>query len=224
MKSSSSSRHKRTLRARAATVDREYDDYGAEPNMKLSHAFMVVLALHIIAVGGLFAFNKAKANHSKMASSKLSEETVGSQTVPSQSVVAPLASSTTKEAATLEAKAAAFAKKTLGASTKLVASHQTAAPVSAPGTTVPTTAPATTGGQLPPSSSPAAPVATTKSEAKPDETASLKEYTIVKGDSPYKIAKRFHVSYDELMKINHITDARKIQIGQKLKIPAKKNK
>ena len=43
---------------------------------------------------------------------------------------------------------------------------------------------------------------------------------MVKGDSPYKIAKKFKVTPDELMKVNNITDPKKIQIGQKLKIPA----
>ena len=46
------------------------------------------------------------------------------------------------------------------------------------------------------------------------------EYTIQKGDSPYKIAKKFKITPDQLMKANGITDPKKIQIGQKLKIPA----
>jgi LysM repeat protein len=50
--------------------------------------------------------------------------------------------------------------------------------------------------------------------------APLAEYIVVKGDNPYKIAKRFKVSFEELMKVNGITDAKKIQIGQKLRIPA----
>ena len=39
------------------------EDYDAaeEPNMKFSHALIVVLALHVIAVGGVFAFNSIKA-------------------------------------------------------------------------------------------------------------------------------------------------------------------
>ena len=49
--------------------------------------------------------------------------------------------------------------------------------------------------------------------------SNLAEYTVVKGDSPYKIAKKFKVTPEELMKINGITDPKKIQIGQKLKIP-----
>jgi len=52
------------------------------------------------------------------------------------------------------------------------------------------------------------------------DTKSLeKEYTVVKGDSPYKIAKKFRITPDELMKANGISDPKKIQIGQKLKIP-----
>jgi LysM repeat protein len=46
------------------------DDYydGPEPNMKLSHAFVVVLVLHVIAVAGVFAFNTIKARQSAGAS------------------------------------------------------------------------------------------------------------------------------------------------------------
>ena len=65
-----------SLRARAATVDEAYDDeedYGGEeePNMKLSHAFMVVLILHVIAVIGVFAFNSIKAGQSAAAKSTI---------------------------------------------------------------------------------------------------------------------------------------------------------
>ncbi len=35
--------------------------------MKFSHALMVVLALHVIAVGGVFAFNSIKAGQSSSA-------------------------------------------------------------------------------------------------------------------------------------------------------------
>ena len=58
----------------------------------------------------------------------------------------------------------------------------------------------------------------------PVSTADLAEYTVVKGDNPYKIAKKFKVTPDELMKVNGITDPKKIQIGQKLKIPASQKK
>jgi len=51
------------------------------------------------------------------------------------------------------------------------------------------------------------------------ESAQL--YTVVKGDRLVTIAKKLHVGYDELLKINKIEDPKKLQIGQKLRIPAK---
>jgi|SRR6266480_1778966 len=55
-------------------------------------------------------------------------------------------------------------------------------------------------------------------------TASLdsgKVYVVAKGDNPVTIAKKFKVSYDELLALNHIDDPRKLKIGQKLLIPNK---
>jgi len=53
---------RKTLHARAAVSDEEFDDMDSEsePNMKLSHAFIIVLLLHVLAVGGLFFFNYLK--------------------------------------------------------------------------------------------------------------------------------------------------------------------
>lgn len=48
-----------------------------------------------------------------------------------------------------------------------------------------------------------------------------KTYVVTKGDNPVSIAKKFKVSYDELLALNHIDDPRKLKIGQKLLIPAK---
>jgi LysM repeat protein len=47
-------------------------------------------------------------------------------------------------------------------------------------------------------------------------------YTVAKGDNPYSIAKKLHVSYNELIAINDIKDPTRVQIGQKLKIPPQK--
>lgn len=66
-----------------------------------------------------------------------------------------------------------------------------------------------------------------KREQKPDHaksaerapTDSGKVYLVVKGDNPVTIAKKLKVSYDELLELNHISDPRKLQIGQKLLIP-----
>jgi LysM repeat protein len=46
-------------------------------------------------------------------------------------------------------------------------------------------------------------------------------YVVAKGDNPVKIAKKLKVSESELLAVNHIDDPRKLQIGQKLIVPAK---
>ena len=46
-------------------------------------------------------------------------------------------------------------------------------------------------------------------------------YVVAKGDNPVTIAKKFKVSYDDLLALNHIDDPRKLKIGQKLLIPEK---
>jgi LysM repeat protein len=51
-----------------------------------------------------------------------------------------------------------------------------------------------------------------------------KVYTVAKGDNPVTIAKKFKVSYDDLLATNHIDDPHKLKIGQKLIIPTKNSK
>jgi LysM repeat protein len=51
-----------------------------------------------------------------------------------------------------------------------------------------------------------------------------KVYLVAKGDNPVTIAKKFKVSYDDLLALNHIDDPRKLKIGQKLLIPDKPSK
>lgn len=69
-----------------------------------------------------------------------------------------------------------------------------------------------------------APVTAEKRETPERPAASAKPavYTVVKGDNPVTIAHHFGVSYDELLKVNNIEDPKKLQIGQKLRIPGKK--
>jgi LysM repeat protein len=51
-----------------------------------------------------------------------------------------------------------------------------------------------------------------------------KTYTVAKGDNPAAIARKFKVSYDDLLALNHIDDPRKLKIGQRLLIPNKGGK
>ena len=61
---------------------------------------------------------------------------------------------------------------------------------------------------------PAPPVVEKKSA-----TSSAKTYKVVKGDNPFRIAKRFGIHYKELLKHNRISDPSSLQIGQVLSIP-----
>jgi LysM repeat protein len=63
---------KRKLRAAGPRSAAKYaeEDYSAEePNVKLSRAFVVVLLLHVVAVGGIFAFSALKDQQSGKADS-----------------------------------------------------------------------------------------------------------------------------------------------------------
>lgn len=310
----------RRLRARAAAMnshDEEYGDYGPEPNMKLSHAFLVVLMLHVVAVGGLYAFNSLKAGKvAKTAVAKSvgdpdqsggSSDRNGSKNndpkqEPPVEKQAPVVAKTTeakpsKTASTVSQapkptlpanksllqKAAAIAGITAGASqSRAQETNVTAQPVaeqavpssadtytveagdtitriaSKLGVSIPElekangiagntilqvgqvlkvpqkaavqagqgaaegeakvteglkqSNPATTAAAAPTSASPAV------------ATGSGTEYIVAKGDSPYKIAKKFKITPEELMKANGITDPKKIQIGQKLVIPPSASK
>jgi LysM repeat protein len=51
--------------------------------------------------------------------------------------------------------------------------------------------------------------------------SSGKVYTVIKGDNPVKIAKKLKISYEDLIALNHIEDARKLKVGQKLLVPEK---
>jgi LysM repeat protein len=46
-----------------------------------------------------------------------------------------------------------------------------------------------------------------------------KIYVVVKGDNPVTIARHLKISEADLLELNAITDPRKLQIGQKLRIP-----
>jgi LysM repeat protein len=61
----------------------------------------------------------------------------------------------------------------------------------------------------------------TSTKTQPKVSDSGKTYLVAKGDNPVTIAKKFRVSYDDLVALNHIDDPRKLKIGQKLLIPTK---
>jgi LysM repeat protein len=93
---------------------------------------------------------------------------------------------------------------------------------SAPSQTTVGVASADTKPQAPALNPSAAPKTGAKTPAKVSDSG--KVYVVAKGDNPVTIAKKFKVSYDDLLALNHIDDPRKLKIGQKLLIPDKTSK
>ena len=210
------SRGCKVVRASAARAARGHDDdyYEMEPNMKLSHAFMVVLILHIVAVGGIYAFNHINARKSSgpnllsNISERIAQAAGGSSTAPAAAPAVsaapvrqpedadeplPMVTSDSATAGTLVQAAAAPAP--------VMNATKTAAPAAPVKKEVPAVV-----------TKAAAPAG-----AVPDT------YKVEKGDNPYNIAKKFGISYQELLTLNGIDDPTKLQIGQELKVPKKAN-
>lgn len=243
--------------------------------MKFSHAVLVVLILHVIAVAGIFAFNSIKASQTvetrQPAPSKSTptEPAPAAETRSSAAAAAPVAKpqaapsqtetgdgrthtiqagDTLTRVATLygvtvvalekENAITSYSTLRVGQVLKIPQSSSGAkasASTEARPIAVAPSKPAASGTissvTKPAAASPAVPAATAKPavptapvKSSPAAEASSGEfYVVVKGDNPYSIAKRLHVSYTDLLAVNHIDDPKKVQIGQKLKIPQKTN-
>ncbi len=275
------------LRAKATASSGAYDkeDYEVqeEPNMKFSHALLVVLALHVIAVGGVFAFNSIKAGQAAAAKNAAKEEIARAvartstppkpsapdnviegwqgrtHTVQAGDTLSRLASlyKTTIEAIENENGITTYSMIRVGQVLKIPAAKtETTKPATDPASAAakhaflatksdlpkppaatttkaetpkpPVTATAKAETPKPPSAAtpPSKPLAQPANPAKeevPPASTDGNTYTVAKGDNPYSIAKKLHVSYNELIAINEIKDPTRVQIGQKLKIPPRKN-
>ena len=216
------SRGRKVVRASARALrGGEEDYYEAEPNMKLSHAFMVVLILHVVAVGGIYAFNQIKVNKKPdliaNISGKISQAT-----------------GTVLPSAALVSEPPAVQRQPGDADEPLPAMRATPAMpapvVNEPAvvSTKPSAAPAPAAPAVTQTSPPKAEVKQVAAAAKPaakttTPAAAPGTYKVAKGDNPYTIAKKFGVGYRELLKVNGIEDPTRLQIGQVLKVPSKTN-
>jgi LysM repeat protein len=257
-------------RSRRAPIIEEEDFLEEpEPNMRLSHAFVVVLVLHVIAVAGVFAFNSIKARQADIFSATKDEPAAAKSafpaaeaatanasdpsapaggaaddpsngSVPTQpqphdpaTAVAPT-SPKAGDAKTHELQPGETLTKVAAEYNVSIADLEKANAIADPkkiraGTvlTIPAGgAPAKTAATAAQPVA-AAPIAKTPAATVPivgDVKDSGKIYTVVKGDNPVRIAKRLKVPYASLLSLNGITDPRKLQIGQKLKIPATASK
>ena len=154
------------------------EDYSAEePNVKLSRAFVVVLLLHVVAVGGIFAFSALKDQQTGKA------ESANGKAAPSQAKAVRDSGMPDKPGN----KAVSPDVQRLVESSRLGGA----------------------GGGKPQFGN----------VAQEGSGEAGKFYVVQSGDSPARIAKKFKVSYADLLKANNIEDPKKLQIGQKLVIP-----
>jgi len=208
------SRGRKVVRASARAIrggEEEY--YEAEPNMKLSHAFMVVLILHVVAVGGIYAFNHIKVNKNPDLVANLSGRIAKATGVASSTVAA----AATAPVVPQRQPGDADEPLPMIGSEKPVISAPAAAPPTKPATSVAVTAVAPAVTQTSP------PKAAVQTKATPKPALAAGTYKVVKGDNPYNIAKKLGVTSQDLLKVNNIEDPTKLQINQVLKVPAKAN-
>ena len=175
---------RKKLRASAQRSAAKYteEDYSAEePNVKLSRAFVVVLLLHVVAVGGIFAFSALKDHQNGGTAGKADPAT---QKLPS------VQGNASRETGTADKPAGRTVPTEVQ---KLVDSSHASQSSSSKGLN--------------------------NGSAQEGVGESAKVYVVQKGDSPAGIAKKFKVSYADLLRANNIVDPKKLQIGQKLAIP-----
>lgn len=224
----------------AAHVTEEQDWYLDTPDVRLTRIFAVVVLLHAVAVGGILAYkmvDKAAETSSVTIStareplSPAVQETrqpaasAGAYDAPArQAPPAPLRPDPTKggqykvmagDKLPDIAKAHGVAPEALRAENLIISDSELypgrwiAIPSAAKAAEMPVAQPVATPVAA---AAPAAPAPA--AEARPSV------YEVRPGDTPWAIARKFNVTFNQLMSENGITNAQTLQIGQKLRIPA----
>jgi LysM repeat protein len=220
---------RRKLRTAAARKSARYDEeeyFVEEPNVKLSRAFVVVLLLHVVAVGGIFAFSTLKDRQSSTSTVKNQTETANPISTPGTNS-APGHGHTPSQTLVYQVKAGDTLAG-IAAQFGLTAHDLEVANNLAPGTivaigrelVVPQHSNVKGGSELEKllDARQAGGKTTATTGGSSENT---KFYTIQRGDNPASIAKRFKVTASELLRVNNIDDPRKLQVGQRILIPTK---
>jgi len=204
-------RARKVVRASARAMRADEDYYEAEPNMKLSHAFMVVLVLHIVAVGGIWAFNQLNSGRKGAAAVSDLADRLALSSQPKTAAVP--SAEPVRQPGDADEPLPTLAPLPDAPKPEFRTADISPAPiVSTPKSDEPVVA----------TKSPA-PKAAAPAKSETTRAASGETYTVAKGDNPYKIAKKLGVGYQALLDVNNIEDPTKLQIGTVLKVPEKKD-
>jgi LysM repeat protein len=210
-----------------------------EPNVKLSRAFVVVLLLHVLAVGGIFTFSALKDRQQAGAASSKARSGEGRESLQAnvaattnQNELTPAVNSThrVKPGETLATIAMANGlvphdlelANNLKPGAALIPGKDLVVPEKAALRPVPLNVQKLV--ENPKTISPSRPGSTAapdKGSAGLDKEAEdgSRSYVVQRGDTPALIARKLKVSAAELLKLNNIQDPRKLQVGQKLAVP-----
>ena len=222
---------RRKLRAAAARKSARYDEeeyFVEEPNVKLSRAFVVVLLLHVVAVGGIFAFSTLKDRQSSVNSVKNQPVTASPTSTPVANIANGRAhssnsSSSSNQNLVYQVKAGDTLAG-IAAQFGLTARDLETANNLAPGTIVaigreliiPDHTNVKAGAELEKLLDSRQPAGRTATGAGGENG---KFYTIQRGDNPATIARKFKITASELLRVNNIDDPKKLQVGQRILIP-----
>lgn len=234
----------------SANLTEEQDWYLDTPDVRLTRIFAVVILLHAIAVGGIFAFkmvDKASATSSvKISSAHQEMETAVQRAretaaqVPATPVAQPI-----NEAPARQAPPAPLRRdpskgdqykvqagdtlpeiaKSLGVTPEALRAKNSIISDNElyPGRwlMIPGQGETAPAAKSTPVATPVANAAPAPAPtAAPASAANASEYTVKAGDTPWAIARQFNVPFNKLMSANGIANAQSLQIGQKLRIPA----
>lgn len=221
------------VRTGAAPMIDDYDQ--DEPQTKLSSAFIVVLLLHAVAVGGIYAFNSIKASrraqeppHATTPGAAKGNSAASTAGASETERSAPPSTPPTPPASTAS-RARSYSVKSGDNLTGIAKQFgvSVADLESANGLKPAATLRIAQTLNIPSKGNVARSSDIAKAEPRTGASAEAKSapqaYTVKSGDRLLFIAKRFNVSPEELVALNKLKDPGKLQIGQTLKIPPKKS-
>ncbi len=243
-----SARKKKKLQAATRTAPRAaMNEYEAdEPTTKLSSAFFVVFILHVVAIGGIYAFNGIKASRTKdtpPVPEKPKAATSHDAKAPVQTAsltTAPTLRAATNAAATPVSTPTGPAKDTAKQYTVKAGDNATKIAIAygvktddllaanslkegailrqGQSLTIPAPKPAA----KPPVAETRKPEAPAKQTDVPPTRTTPGMHIVKQGETATSIAKTYGLAAVDILKLNKISDAKKLQLGQTLKIPPKK--
>lgn len=219
----------------AANLTEEQDWYLDTPDVRLTKIFTVVIALHLLAGGGILAFKMVdKASDTSATTITTARQDLNSAVKEPRETAAKVPNAVPIDAPARQAPPAPLRrdpskgeqyKVLAGESLKEIAAHLGVAPEALRAKNAIVSDNELYPGRwltIPGKDEIRATPVSEAPKAAPAENADPRpsEYVVKAGDTPWAISRQFNVPFNQLMKENGIDNATTLQIGQKLRIPA----